>query len=159
MSSKPDRAQRGKTKAYPVFENMDNKHSISVYPTNTNTRLSDPQRPKYAQHGTWNGATHCWTMTATIGKIGIHDDDVCDAVNISPSLWDRLRLKDENALLLQPTLSYPLSSKKPSALVCNVVATPSACIQWLLCALRYSFKPPRPRKFPFLVLGLRNTEA
>ena len=98
-------------------------------------------------------------MTATVGKIGIHDDDVYDAVHISPSLWDRLRLKGENALLLQPKIGSPLSSKKPSALVCNVVATPSACIQWLLYAFRYSSKPSRLRKFPFLVLGLRNTEA
>jgi hypothetical protein len=66
-------------------------------------------------------------MTATVGKIGIHNDDAYDTVNISPSLWDQLRFKDENALLLQPKLESPASSKL-SALVCNVVATPSACI-------------------------------
>lgn len=143
--------------AHPVFENMDNKDSISVYPTNTNTWLSDPQWPKYTQHGTWHGP-HCWTMTATVGKIGIHNDDVYDTVHISPSLWDQLGLKDENALLLQPKFGVPRYSMLP-ALVCNAVSTSSACIHWSLCAFRYSYMPSRLRKFPFLVLGLRNTKA
>lgn len=128
-----------------------------MYPTNTNTRLSDPQWPKYTQHGTWNGP-HFWTMTATVGKIEIQNDDVYDTVHISPSLWDQLRLKNENALLLQPKFGVPRYSELP-ALVCNAVSTPSACIYWSLCALWYSYKLARSRKFPFLVLGLRNTKA
>jgi len=105
---------------------MDNEDSIFVYPTNTNTWLSDPQWPKYTQHGTWDGLP-CWTMTATVGKIGIHNDDAYDAVHISSSLWDQLGLKDEIALLLQPKFGLPRSSNL-SALVCNAVSTPSACI-------------------------------
>ena len=97
-------------------------------------------------------------MTATVDKIGIHDDDVYDTVYISPGLWDQLRLKDENALLLQPKpgCSLPL---KLSALVCNVTAPPSARIQWSFYAFWYSYKPSRPRKFPSLVLGLRDISA
>ena len=151
------RAQRGTIDAHIVFENMDNKDSIFVYPTNTNTWLSDPQWPKYTQHRIWSGP-HCWTMTATVGKIGIHDDDLHDTVHISPSLWDQLRLKADNALLLQPKFGSSRSSIR-SALVCNAVSSPSVCIQGSLRAFRYSYKPSRSRKFPFLVLGLRNTKT
>lgn len=126
MPSRIGRAYCNKVEAHLVFKNMDNKYSISVYPTNTNTWLGDSQWPKYAQHV--RGTNHTrWTMTATVGRIGIHDDNVNDAVHISPSLWDQLKLRDEHALLLQPKLGYPLSSKL-SALVCNVITNTSACI-------------------------------
>jgi hypothetical protein len=97
-------------------------------------------------------------MTATVCKIGIHDTDDPDTVYISSSLWDLLGLKYDSALLLQPKPGS-LPSPELSALVCNVISTPSERIQWSLYAFRYSCEPSRPRKFPFLVLGLRNTKV